>query len=51
MKRSHPLGAAVALLLIAGAACAAPRPTGAAAPQLGGCAIFPPRQRLEYASR
>jgi uncharacterized repeat protein (TIGR01451 family) len=42
MQRIHPLLAAIAICLIAGAACVAPRQAGAAPPQLGGCTIFPP---------
>ncbi|HEX5691738.1 MAG TPA: hypothetical protein VFX76_17105, partial [Roseiflexaceae bacterium] len=41
MKRTSPLVAALSLIAIAVAACVAPRPS-AAAPQIGGCTIFPP---------
>ncbi|MFL5804498.1 MAG: hypothetical protein ACJ8CR_22480 [Roseiflexaceae bacterium] len=41
MQRTQHLVAALVLLLIASAACGAPRPAGAALPQLHGCTIFP----------
>jgi hypothetical protein len=41
MQRTHPLAAVLALIMIVGVACAAPRQAGATLPQLQGCTMFP----------